>query len=203
MNNNIPGGYSFPYWGPFIFRTKVSRPDLIWMSRFIDKKHQKKRAKDKLMIGATGKEFNVSWEWLNSSVDLMKDLQPYLNLYREAHFNYYNRKIDNIDCISSWINFMKAGEVSPQHTHNDCTLSCVLYLKVPKQLKKENADHNGKSAGPGCISFHYSEPREHSITQYSLFPEERDLLIFPSNVRHEVLPFKSKGQRISIAANFK
>ena len=179
MNNNIPGGYSFPYWGPFIFRTKVSRTELTWMSRFIDKKHQKKREKDKLMIGATGKEFN------------------------EAHFTYYNRRIDNIDCISSWINFMKAGEVTPQHIHNDCTLSCVLYLKVPKQLKKENADHNSKSAGPGCISFHYSEPREHSITQYSLFPEERDLLIFPSNVRHEVLPFKSKGQRISIGANFK
>ncbi len=105
MNNIVPGGYSFPFWGPFIFRTKVSRPDLIWMSRFIDKKHQKKRAKDKLMIGATGKEFNVSWEWLKSSVDLMKDLQPYLNLYREAQFTYYNRKIDNIDCISPWIKF--------------------------------------------------------------------------------------------------
>ena len=88
MNNNIPGGYYFPYWGPFIFRTKVSRPDLVWMSRFIDKKHQKKSAREKL-AGVIDKEFNIS------SVDLMKDLQPYLDLYREAHFTYYNRSIIN------------------------------------------------------------------------------------------------------------
>jgi hypothetical protein len=197
MKNNIPGGYYFPYWGPFILKTKVSRPDLIRMSRFIDKKHQKKSARE-MLAGVIDKEFYIS------SVDLMKDLQPYINLYREVCFTYYKRRIDNVDCISSWINLMKAGEVNPQHVHSgDCTLSCVLYLKVSKELKKENADYDGTSAGPGGITFFYGEPREHSITQYSLFPEERDLLIFPSNVRHEVLPFKSKGQRISIAANFK
>ena len=196
MNNNIPGSYFFPYWGPFIFKTKVSRPDLIWMSRFIDKKHQKKSARE-MLAGMIDKEFDIS------SVDLMKDLQPYLDFYREVRFTNYNTRIDNLDCVSSWINLMKAGEVNPQHVHSDdCTLSCVLYLKVSKELKKENADYDGTSAGPGGIIFRYGEPREHSITQYSLFPEERDLIIFPSNVRHEVLPFKSKGQRISIAANF-
>ena len=196
MNNNIPSGYYFPYWGPFIFKTKVSRSDLVRMSRFIDKKHQKKSARE-MLAGMIDKEFDIS------SVDLMKDLQPYLDFYREVRFTNYNTRIDNLDCVSSWINLMKAGEVNPQHIHTGCTLSCVVYLKVSKELKKENADYDGTSAGPGGIIFRYGEPREHSISQYSVFPEEGDLIIFPSNVRHEVLPFKSKGQRISIAANFK
>jgi hypothetical protein len=193
-NNNIPGGYFFPYWGPLIFRTKLTRPDLC---RFIDKKYHIKSVKDKL-AGVVDEEFAVS------PVEFMKDIEPALDLYRKAHHQYYREDIKDLKCISSWVNFMRAGDCNPIHFHHDCKLSCVLYLKIPKKLKKENADYVGRSVGPGGIVFHYGEPRDDSITQYSLFPEERDLLIFPSNVRHEVIPFKSKGiKRISVAANLK
>jgi len=188
--------YNFPYWGPLVFKTKIAKPDIKWISRYVNKKHHINDARSKL-AGIIDNEFDIS------HTDLMKDLQPYFDLYRQAHYNYYNQSIDNIDCVSAWINFMMAGDINPQHVHMKCKFSCVLYLKIPEQLKKENKNYVGKSAGPGSIIFHYGEPRRLSITQYSIFPEEGDLLIFPFNVRHEVLPFKSKGQRISIAANFK
>jgi|TARA_R110002020_G_scaffold202424_3_gene405588 uncharacterized protein (TIGR02466 family) len=195
MNNNIPGKYYFPYWGPLVFKTKVSRPDLTWISRFTKKAYHKKDAKDKL-AGVIDDEFDIS------TSEFMKDLQPYLNLYYQAHNNYYNWNINKLTCTSAWINFMKAGEVNPMHMHPDSKLSCVLYVKIPKELKEENKNYVGKSVGPGGITFHYGEPREGSITQFNTFPEERDLLIFPGNLRHEVLPFRSKGKRISISANF-
>ena len=190
--------YFFPYWGPLVFKTRIAEPDRRWISRSTKKKYHIQSAKDKL-AGVIDEEFKIS------QVDLMKDLTPYFDLYRQAHYQYYqedNQWIDKIQCVTAWINIMKAGEYNPTHFHHDCRLSSVLYLKVPKELKKENADYVGRSVGPGGITFLYGEPRGYSITQYSLFPQEGDLLIFPANVRHEVTPFKSKGKRISIAANF-
>lgn len=49
----------------------------------------------------------------------------------------------------------------------------------------------------------YGEDRENSITEVPIKPEEGDMYIFPANLKHVVRPFKSKGTRISLSANFK
>ena len=82
--------------------------------------------------------------------------------------------------------------------------SCVLYLKIPDLLKKENDSYEGRDkSGPGGIQFIYGEERIHCVTGVGLTPEEGDMLIFPANLRHVVNPFKSKCTRISMSANFK
>jgi hypothetical protein len=48
----------------------------------------------------------------------------------------------------------------------------------------------------------YGEDRKYNLSEWSLLPEERDLYIFPFNLKHSVASFKSKGERISVAANF-
>ena len=69
-------------------------------------------------------------------------------------------------------------------------------------LIKENKDYLGSSEGPGAIIFRYGEQRMHNITEHAHLPESGDLFIFPFNLMHYVIPFKSKGERISVAANF-
>jgi len=42
-----------------------------------------------------------------------------------------------------------------------------------------------------------------SISHINLFPEEGDFYMFPASLTHFVSPFTSKGERISISANFR
>ena len=42
----------------------------------------------------------------------------------------------------------------------------------------------------------------HNITEHAHLPKPGDLFIFPFNLLHYVIPFKSNGERISVAANF-
>ena len=62
-----------------------------------------------------------------------------------------------------WINYQKKNEFNPPHDH-DGKLSFVIYLKIPEELKKENAEYKGKSCGPGGIQFLYGDGPRDSIT---------------------------------------
>ena len=98
---------------------------------------------------------------------------------------------------------MKSGESNPPHIHTNCQLSTVLYLQIPSGLKKENKEYKGKSAGPGSVVFTYGESRDYVVDEKSFLPVKGDFFVFPYNLKHYVSPFKSKGERISVSANFK
>ena len=85
----------------------------------------------------------------------------------------WNKHPKSFGISNAWINYMKAGEFNPPHVHS-ADLSCVAFLKIPKGLKKEN----------------------------NFLPEEGDFFIFPAKLQHYVCPFYSKGERVSMSANF-
>ena len=112
-------------------------------------------------------------------------------------------QIKPLATTSVWVNYMKAGDYNPTHIHTGCEFSSVLYTSIPKSLKREAKNHIANSSVPGSISFTAfinHSPSHFGSVKY--FPEEGDFFIFPFDVNHEVFPFKSKGTRISIAANF-
>ena len=69
-------------------------------------------------------------------------------------------------------------------------------------LKEEHQKFTGTGGGPGTLSFTYGEFQPHTISNRVFFPEEGDLFIFPATLTHFVAPFLSKGERISLSANF-
>jgi uncharacterized protein (TIGR02466 family) len=124
--------------------------------------------------------------------------------YATAHKQWYNENIHTVGIVSAWVNFMKEMESNPNHVHANCNLSSVLYTSVPAALKKENSKYVGslKGGGPGALTIMHGEYKPFSINNYRIFPEEGMLLIFPFNMYHSVAPFKTKCERISVAANF-
>ena len=57
-----------------------------------------------------------------------------------------------INVLSAWYVRSFAGDYNPVHTHTDCQLTCVGYLKVPdfsKERQKGGANLNMKSYAPG------------------------------------------------------
>tara|TARA_Y100000389_G_scaffold205022_1_gene262082 strand:+ start:5886 stop:6497 length:612 start_codon:yes stop_codon:yes gene_type:complete len=136
-------------------------------------------------------------------------LYKYIECYRKNCENYYSTRIANLKVTSAWVNFMKKGDFNPHHVHFGCDFSSVLIIKTPDQLKKEAEDYYKNSSsidrtnGPGSLQFCYGESLDNNLVFRSYEPKEGDFYIFPNWLFHSVNPFKSDGDRISVAANIK
>jgi len=189
-------GWSYYHWGPLVFQTKVDKKDIVKIKKLC-KKDKVKDHKTNL-AGIIDEEYEINKE------SYLQIIQPYVMKYATAHKQWYNETIHTVGIVSAWVNFMKEMESNPSHVHANCNLSSVLYTSVPAALKKENSKYVGslKGGGPGALTIMHGEYKPFSINNYRIFPEEGMLLIFPFNMYHSVAPFKTKCERISVAANF-
>ena len=101
--------------------------------------------------------------------------------------------------FSVWVVSQYAGDFNPMHLH-DANLSGVAFLKMPPKFEEEYAkeDHH---PSVGCLEFLGSMPSHFSNHSYLVKPEIGDLYLFPSWLPHQAYPFRSKGERRSMAFN--
>ena len=186
--------YNFYYWGPLLFKIKIQPTELKKCAKLCSKKSS---LVSDTLAGAIKHEHYVS------SNAFIRIMDPYLNIFREAYQNWYGKTITKTNILMTWVNFMRAGEFNPPHTHPNCDLSSVLFIKIPEALKEEHKKFTGTGSGPGSLSFTYGEFQPHGISIRYFFPEEGDFFIFPATLTHFVAPFMSEGERISMSANFR
>ena len=139
----------------------------------------------------------------------IEHFQPYITSYVEDSARYSGQVMDYRDgkfstsftLIDLWINYMKENEQNPEHSHGGM-LSWVIFLKVP-DLEEERRNYKGKSYGPGGVTFHYGEHQNPTWAQhsYGYFPEVAGMWIFPAQLRHHVMSYKTPGERISVSGN--
>ena len=95
--------------------------------------------------------------------------------------------------LLGWYNRLLKHGYQQSHIHPGGWLSGCFYLKMPKQLKKDE----------GAINFGlhgYDYPIVNSdIPSYQYSPIEGDLILFPSSLFHKTLPFSSNDERHVIA----
>ena len=130
----------------------------------------------------------------------------YTKLASEFHNKKYVCEPDEIFLQAPiWINYMKQGEWNPLHAHSG-DISCVTYLKIPKEIEDENktTEESSKSNTPsaGRIEFSYGEDIGYTVSGAMYTPKEKDMIIFPAKLNHMVYPFKSKTERVSVSVNF-
>jgi hypothetical protein len=188
----------FYFFGPLLFHTELQEKNLKEIESLCHRNdnynHRKK------LVGHINDEFKIN----RSKLEYI--LNSYFDLYKNSYRQFYGSDID-FYITSSWVNYMKAGDFNPIHTHNDCVSSGVLFLSIPDEIKNENLNFKGnkdlESDGPGEIRFVMSQPIDSFITQKGFFPKRGDLFIFPHNLPHYVAPFKSNVERVSVAFNLK
>ena len=187
-------------WGPYTMRTKV--PDYIIKKL----KTEGKKAKESYNHALAGHLDNQYLYPVNVQNWFYKEIHPILTTYRDGHCKFHG--IENLPVELSfddlWVNYMKAGDFNPIHTHGG-DYSFVLFLDVPKQLKKEQENFKGTSARPGELLFEYTQqakPRW-ATTGTAVTPETGDFFMFPALLQHWVAPFKSKVTRISVSGNLR
>tara|TARA_Y100001972_G_scaffold119799_1_gene161510 strand:- start:376 stop:1020 length:645 start_codon:yes stop_codon:yes gene_type:complete len=194
--------YTFMNWGPFVMKTKL--PDYI-VKRLL-KEGDKLRKDDSYnhkLAGHLNHQFLYKPETQNW---FYREIIPVLNAYRNGHCNYHG--LENLPVEFSfddlWVNYMKSGDFNPLHTHGG-DYSFVLFIDVPKKLKKEQEQFEGTSTKPGMLAFEYTQqakPRW-ATTGITVQPEPGDFFMFPALLQHWVAPFKSKITRVSVSGNMR
>tara|TARA_R100001143_G_scaffold16685_1_gene18735 strand:- start:215 stop:868 length:654 start_codon:yes stop_codon:yes gene_type:complete len=98
-----------------------------------------------------------------------------------------------------WAVSQVAGDFNPMHIH-DSNLSGVCFLKIPPNYEEEykKEDHHPTA---GCLEFLGSVPNHFARHSFLVKPEVGDFYLFPSWLTHQVYPFRSEGERRSMAFN--
>jgi hypothetical protein len=97
--------------------------------------------------------------------------------------------------LTMWIISQQPGEYNPMHIHTQCTISTVMYLKVPKMLpsRKEHRPHDD-----GSILFTSNASRDvdFSVPNITIPPQVGDFYIFGAQQQHSVYPYRcAEGQK--------
>ena len=187
--------YKYYYWGPLLCHMQIKQEELDLVKKLCIKDITKL-----FIINLAG---NIKDEYLINVDALSSILAPYMETFRSAHFNWYNKHVSELEINQAGVNYMKPGDYNRVHTHDNCRFSAVLFVDVPEKLKEEMGQYNGTGAGPGCTEFIYGESYNYAIANKVVVPENGHLYMFPHTLRHVVNPFKSDCERISLGINFK
>jgi uncharacterized protein (TIGR02466 family) len=96
--------------------------------------------------------------------------------------------------VSGWAVSLESGGHQLRHSHPEAVVSGVLYLSIPTDMNMSSDDKQGSlyfSNGKG-------KPEEESM---HIKPTQGKLVMFPSYIPHETIPFESAKERISLAVN--
>ena len=133
----------------------------------------------------------------------------------------YMTKVTGMDSEISmetmWSVHSYEGDYNPVHDHGTRTpigLSCILYLKVPPQIEKlgnPSEEFEGLNNSSGAVdgftylSWGINGMRDinmlRPITEEYIIPSVGTMLLFPSWLRHGVMPFFGEGERRTFSAN--
>jgi len=192
--------YNFYFWGPFLFRTKITSQECQMILEEGKKCRKKSNDYRATLAGHLSEEYTLGGEEI--SIWLKKYFEAYAVAYNKWRgFEKDTKKMKpNFRLKSLWINYMKAGEFNPPHDHSG-DLSFVIYPDIPNQLIQENKTYVGTTRGPGSVCWIYGEGNSQCISVVRRLPETGDLVIFPSSLKHWVFPFKSNVERVSVSGN--
>jgi len=127
------------------------------------------------------------------------DIKPWIE---EQVINYYNEVLSVYDTVKpyitqSWLSFTNQGDWHHAHIHKNSIISGVFYI---------TANSNNDSivfSKPNTSMFDIGpkEPNSLNTDSWAVPVSSGTLLLFPSNLMHEVKPHTEKYTRISLAFN--
>jgi len=193
--------HKYHLFGPYLAEMPVD-PDFCARLLKLGKKLKKYHRKN--LVGQIEHEYLYD---LQKDSWIFQEFQIYINTWIEGYKRFKGQANFNpkYQLTQMWINRMKAKEYNPVHVHTNCELSFVLWLEVPQRMLDEAKKTKTNAANPGAISFLYGEESRGSlmVIEKQFVPQINTLMIFPANLRHQVMHFNSKVVRTSVAGNIR
>ena len=102
-----------------------------------------------------------------------------------------------------WININEKGNYNALHNHPHSHISGVFWIKTPDNcgdIVFENPHHFDRYIEIRNLNQEIAEETKNYFG-YTFFAKEGSILLFPSDIRHEVQQNNSDEERISISFN--
>ena len=97
--------------------------------------------------------------------------------------------------LTMWIVSQQPNEYNPMHIHTQCTISTVMYLKVPKMLTSKK-EHRPNDDGSILFASNASRDVDFSVPHIVIPPQVGDFYIFGAQQLHAVYPYRcAEGQK--------
>tara|TARA_R100001224_G_C3991703_1_gene139501 strand:- start:283 stop:903 length:621 start_codon:yes stop_codon:yes gene_type:complete len=188
--------YSFFHWGPYLYKTTLTKDELKDIKNLCVKDPKKDTRKN--LAGLIKHEYEID------RTKLFSILLPYFESYAKGYQDYSGKNFGKeVELISSWVNYMTKFESNPIHTHDE-DMSFVIFTQIPKELKQQWNDTVSSGTKPGSLNFMISlTNNKTSINQHTFQPNEGDFYIFPADLNHFVNHFETNGERVSVSGNLK
>ena len=158
------------------------------------------------LAGNLSEEYNLFQYNDDKYKSVFEEIRVHCALYdtcaKEGLAEAYEHSLRIMKLESIWVNFQKPFEWNPEHNHSG-DISFVIYLKTPNDMnaEREHETQKGNSPTAGSISFGYGEDSIYNSTSLNIEPKERDIIVFPHWLRHQVYPFTTDVERWSVAGN--
>ena len=109
-----------------------------------------------------------------------------------------------INAQAAWYIRSFTGDYNPLHTHGNCELTCVGFLKVPDLSGERKKTPHGKGSN-GVLEVLNNTGSSDNLSfendSIGFTPKVGNWYVFPANLRHAVYPFKADGERRSFSIN--
>ena len=131
--------------------------------------------------------------------NIFKNIKQELNLIIEDYFEKIISPSDNITpyITQSWLNYMKTNQNHHVHDHPNSYISGVLYINCHETLDTIQFYKNKYNA----IQPNVKEYNLYNSNQWWFSVNTKDVIIFPSSLRHGVDTKKGNNTRISLSFN--
>ncbi len=197
-------------WSTFVMKTQLPPPILEKMLKITDEIVENPESFSPFHAFASIKEeFSIEQEILKHE-DLSEFFSDVVRQYiiqqtsqanpdKETRKNILNDEW-YIEMLNMWIISQKDNEYQPIHTHPDCRVSSVMYLKIPEYLSETFKNEDG------AITFINNVAKDSfwGTPSITILPEVGDFYVFTSSQQHFVYPFRTpdgKGERRSVSFN--
>jgi hypothetical protein len=215
LQNNGDHNILCPF-GPMIYESKISEEDLKFVKSFAE--INRDSASQGFALSG-----NIKEQRGNEKADpkmlstMMEVLRPHIinwiiaddqrKLINAGASSEEKIMIETVDYDSMkwhlgngvWFNFMKQHEFNPLHCHTG-TLSGIIMVEVPEVIATEPdifpMDSNARC--PGQLEFVHGS---YGAGAHRIIPKTGQIFVFPAELRHQVYPFQSDVERITMSWN--
>ncbi len=171
-----------------IFESKSKEIDLLVSSLKKESTLKWNRAGKPTRNGYQSHEILINKKTIYSEIlenPLITKINEYLKYSLFDQAEYYDKSLK----LSGWGVILKSGGKQDKHIHPRSLISGVLYLKTPKTFNTKAKNKEGNLLFP-------------TGDQLYVDPKPGLLILFPSYLPHETIPFYSSEERICIAFNY-
>lgn len=140
--------------------------------------------------------FTREQQLLNKAIfrEVKQEILQLCREYAEAHSHI----VEDIAICNSWGNVVNYGDSIRPHSHTNSYISGSFYLTEGTPFNIINDDANSLF---GFAPAKRPDPNPRSMESFNIHPKLGRIILFPSNLRHMVLPSRSHEPRYSIAFN--